>query len=217
MSVEPDSVNADLTRVAGSRPFWLDRRYFDLHLTGASPFERALQVVRHSSCSLENWHAPFRCFAAHGRIRCGHDDQEPRREPRRSKVVARPTAPGLIQMSPRSRAPQERTASARMRIACGRFDNWNASRPSISSSCSGLVPEVGRSHSELELPTNLRPYLSCRFRSRLRECRMDVLVRYLKAPGPEVLANSVDQCSGGFWSNRFVSEGADIDVVLGTA
>jgi hypothetical protein len=63
VSVEPDSVNADLTRVAGSRPFWLDRRYFDLHLTGASPFERALQVVRHSSCSLENWHAPFRCFA----------------------------------------------------------------------------------------------------------------------------------------------------------
>jgi hypothetical protein len=57
VSVEPDSVNADLTRVAGSGPFWLDRRYFDLHLTGASPFERfllfagelarALQVLRH--------------------------------------------------------------------------------------------------------------------------------------------------------------------------
>jgi hypothetical protein len=107
-------------------------------------------------------------------------------------VVARPTAPGLIQMSPRSRAPQERTARARMRIACGRCDNWNASRPSISSSCSGLLSGCGRSYSELELPTDLRPYLSCRFRSRLRECRIDVLVRYLKALGPEVITNSVD-------------------------
>jgi hypothetical protein len=45
---------------------------------------------------------------------------------------------------------------------------------------------------------------------------MDVLVRYLKALGPEVITNSVDQCSGVFWSNRFVSERADIGVVLGT-
>jgi hypothetical protein len=34
-----------------------------LHLTGASPFARALRVVRHSSCSLENWHPPFRGVA----------------------------------------------------------------------------------------------------------------------------------------------------------